>query len=89
MVLLVAGLLSGADKCYQEDFQLGSCYSDRRRGGLQKEVGADGKPQSTLKSLSTFLTLQKAEERGFDAGKYGLTSDQAAEIATVFSRRAS
>jgi hypothetical protein len=57
--------------------------------GSQDEAGSgDGKRQSPLKSLSTFLTLQKAEERGFDAGKYGLSNDQAADIATVFSRRA-
>jgi hypothetical protein len=56
--------------------------------GSQDEAGsAGGKRQSPLKSLSTFLTLQKAEAGGFDAGKYGLSNDQAAEIATVFSRR--
>lgn len=42
--------------------------------------------QSTLRNLSAYLTLQSAAEKfGFDAGKYGLTEAQAADIAAVFS----
>ncbi|KAK9839200.1 hypothetical protein WJX81_000871 [Elliptochloris bilobata] len=54
---------------------------------LRAEAGnASGGRQSSLKSLSAFLTLSKAQERGFDADKFGLSSDEAAQIATVFSR---
>ena len=61
----------------------------RRRALLQAQAGSAGQGrQSSLKSLSAFLTLSKAQERGFDAAKFGLSSDEAASIATVFSRSA-
>lgn len=33
-----------------------------------------------------FLTLQKAEAKGFSAEKYGLTADQAADLAVTFTK---
>ena len=53
----------------------------------QAEAGSASQGrQSSLKNLSAFLTLSKAQDRGFDASKFGLSSDEAADIATVFSR---
>ena len=54
---------------------------------LQKrQEGAGGEEMDTLKSLTSFLTLSKAEDAGFDATKYGLSQDEAGSIATIFSR---
>ena len=56
---------------------------------VQAEAGSASQGrQSSLKNLSAFLTLSKAQDRGFDAAKFGLSSDEAADIATVFSRSA-
>ena len=41
---------------------------------------------STLKTLSAILTLQKAEEKGFDPASLGLSRDEAAELAAAFAR---
>ena len=46
----------------------------------------DSGPAGSLKYLSTFLTLQKAEERGFRPEKYNLSAEEAGDIATVFSK---
>lgn len=40
----------------------------------------------SLRNLSVFLLLQKAEEAGFRAEDYNLSSKQAAIIAAVFSK---
>lgn len=54
---------------------------------MQAQAGSDaGTQQDTFKYLSTFLTLQKAEERGFRPEAYNLSPDDAGKIATVFSR---
>ena len=41
---------------------------------------------STLKNLSAVLTLQKAEEKGFDPAALGLSRAEAAELAAAFAR---
>lgn len=41
---------------------------------------------STLKTLSAILTLQRAEEKGFDPASLGLSRAEAAELATAFAR---
>ncbi len=54
---------------------------------MQNEVGADeGTASNTLSNLSAFLTLQKAEEKGFVASQYGLSEEQAGQIAVIFSK---
>ena len=40
----------------------------------------------TLKNLSAYLALQRAEERyGFDPSRYGLSEPEALRIAAVFA----
>jgi len=41
---------------------------------------------STLKALSAILTLQRAEEKGFDPASLGLSRNEAAELAAAFAR---
>ena len=41
---------------------------------------------STLKTLSAILTLQRAEEKGFDPAQLGLSRADAAELAAAFAR---
>lgn len=41
---------------------------------------------STLKTLSAILTLQRAEEKGFDPAQLGLSRAEAAELAAAFAR---
>lgn len=41
---------------------------------------------STLKTLSSILTLQRAEEKGFDPAQLGLSRAEAAELAAAFAR---
>ena len=41
---------------------------------------------STLKTLSAILTLQRAEEKGFDPAQLGLSRSEAAELAAAFAR---
>ena len=54
---------------------------------MVKERGGEPEPMdSSLRNLSVFLLLQKAEESGFRAQDYNLTNDQAATIAAVFSK---
>ena len=54
---------------------------------VQKRVQAEAaSPADTLNNLTVYLTLQKAEQKGFSAEKYGLSGDQAAEYAVVFSK---
>ncbi len=53
---------------------------------LQKQVQAEASAADTLNNLTVYLTLQKAEKMGFKADKYGLSGDQAAEYAVVFSK---
>ena len=63
---------------------------------LKKEVaeGGGGAPSSsspspsvsTLKALSAILTLQRAEEKGFDPASLGLSRNEAAELAAAFAR---
>lgn len=52
----------------------------------QKRVQAETDSADTLNNLTVYLTLQKAERMGFRADKYGLSGDQAAEYAVVFSK---
>lgn len=47
---------------------------------------SNAQPADTLRNLTVFLTLQKAEEKGFSPEKYGLTPDQAADLAGVFAK---
>lgn len=51
----------------------------------QSQVASE-EGQGSLKYLTTFLTLQKAQQKGFKPEKYNLSIDQAGQIATVFSR---
>ncbi|CAK0779977.1 hypothetical protein CVIRNUC_004904 [Coccomyxa viridis] len=53
---------------------------------LKKRVQAETSQADTLNNLTVYLTLQKAEQKGFKAEKYGLSGDQAAEYAVVFSK---
>lgn len=53
---------------------------------LQSQTGQDSESTDSLKYLTSFLTLQKAEQKGFSREKYNLSSDEAGDIATVFSR---
>ncbi len=53
---------------------------------MQSKGSGGAAPADTLKNLQVFLTLQKAEQKGFQAEKYGLTSDQAADLAIVFTK---
>ena len=53
---------------------------------LQRQVQAEAAAADTLNNLTVYLTLQKAEKMGFKADKYGLSGDQAAEYAVVFSK---
>ncbi|KAK9828622.1 hypothetical protein WJX72_001138 [[Myrmecia] bisecta] len=53
---------------------------------LKEEAKADTAGTSTLSNLSAFLTLQKAEERGFDREKYGLSAEEAGQIALTFAK---
>ena len=67
---------------------------------LKQEVASTGAPGSssatpapsssssvsTLKNLSAVLTLQKAEEKGFDPAALGLSRAEAAELAAAFAR---
>ena len=56
------------------------------RWAAQKRVQAETSQADTLNNLTVYLTLQKAEQKGFKAEKYGLSGDQAAEYAVVFAR---
>ncbi len=53
----------------------------------QEQLG-DGKVDTAdlFRDLSAYLTLEKAEKAGFDASVYGLTDQQAADIAVVFNQ---
>ncbi|KAK9806688.1 hypothetical protein WJX73_008613 [Symbiochloris irregularis] len=51
-----------------------------------KVQAAEQDGQGSLKFLTTFLTLQKAQEKGFKPESYNLSIEQAGQIATVFSR---
>ncbi|BDA43763.1 hypothetical protein COCOBI_04-7790 [Coccomyxa sp. Obi] len=53
---------------------------------LKSKGSAGAAPADTLKNLQVFLTLQKAEQKGFQPEKYGLTSDQAADLAIIFTK---
>lgn len=53
---------------------------------LRSQTGQDSESTDSLKYLTSFLTLQKAEQKGFSREKYNLSSDEAGDIATVFSR---
>ena len=63
---------------------------------LKKEVAGKGSSPpppssstssvSTLKTLSAILTLQRAEEKGFDPAQLGLSRSEAAELAAAFAR---
>ena len=56
------------------------------RWAAQKRVQAETSQADTLNNLTVYLTLQKAEQKGFKAEKYGLSGDQAAEYAVVFAK---
>lgn len=51
-----------------------------------QESGGELVPNDSLRNLSVFLTLQKAEQAGFKASDYGLDDDATAVIAAVFSK---
>jgi hypothetical protein len=55
-----------------------SCAQSKGSGGAA--------PRDTLQNLQVFLTLQKAEAKGFSPEKYSLTSDQAADLAVIFTK---
>ena len=52
----------------------------------QAKAGRQGEAGDTLKNLSAFLLLQRAEQKGFEAEKYGITQDKAADFAAVFAK---
>ena len=49
-------------------------------------MGGNDDEFDTLKNLTAFLTLSKAEEKGFKPSDYNLSDQEAGSIATVFSR---
>ena len=51
-----------------------------------QEKGGDLVPNDSLRNLSVYLTLQKAEQAGFKASDYGLDDEKSAVIAAVFSK---
>ena len=53
---------------------------------VQSQAGDTGGQRSTLQNLTAFLTLSKAEEKGFDPSKYELTEEQAGQLASVFAK---
>lgn len=53
---------------------------------LSQEKGGDSVPNDSLRNLSVYLTLQKAEQSGFKAEDYGIDGEKAAIIAAVFSK---
>ena len=55
------------------------CVQDKQSGGSDEEF-------DTLKNLTAFLTLSKAEEKGFKPSDFNLSDQEAGSIATVFSR---
>ena len=57
-----------------------SCAAQNKQGG-----GGDDE-FDTLKNLTAFLTLSKAEEKGFNPSDFNLSDQEAGSIATVFSR---
>lgn len=50
------------------------------------EKSSSSSSVSTLKALSAILTLQRAEEKGFDPASLGLSRSEAAELAAAFAR---
>ena len=62
-----------------------------RAGGSAPAGSSPSSPSSsssvsTLKTLSAILTLQRAEEKGFDPAQLGLSRADAAELAAAFAR---
>jgi Ca2+-binding EF-hand superfamily protein len=53
---------------------------------LKERSQTEGDTSDTLRNLQAFLTLQKAEERGFKPESFGLSPDEAAVIASIFSK---
>ena len=53
---------------------------------MLQEKGGDLVPNDSLRNLSVYLTLQKAEQAGFKASDYGLDEEKSAIIAAVFSK---
>ena len=53
---------------------------------MQSKQQGGSEEFDTLRNLTAFLTLSKAEEKGFDPAKFGLSQEEAGSIATVFSR---
>ena len=51
-----------------------------------QEKGGDLVPNDSLRNLSVYLTLQKAEQAGYKASDYGLDDEKSAVIAAVFSK---
>ena len=60
--------------------------SSSNSGMSLQERGGDSVPEDSLRNLSVYLTLQKAEQSGFKASDYGLDDEKTAIIAAVFSR---
>ena len=69
-------------------YSVGEVLPLRRLGAalLLQSKAKDAQPADTLKNLTVFLTLQKAEQKGFTPEKYGLTPDQAADLASIFAK---
>ena len=63
-----------------------SLLAEAEHAAQSKQQSGDAEEFDTLRSLTAFLTLSKAEEKGFDPAKYGLSQEEAGSIATVFSR---
>ena len=53
---------------------------------LLQERAVGGDSVSSLDRLGVYLTLSKAEAAGFKAENYGLTGEEAGQIAAVFSK---
>ena len=54
--------------------------------GVQERGGDGVVKNDSLRNLSVYLLLQKAEAAGFKAEDYNLNGDQVATIATVFNK---
>lgn len=79
--------LSVVDKTAQATNTLKIVQSLNAIADYLKETGVDASEASTLKNLSAYLIIQRAGDKyGFTPERYGLTDEQARDIALVFAR---
>ena len=63
------------------------CLRLPRPRSLLQEQGASGSQSSMLNDLGAYLTLDRAEKQyGFSAKQYGLTDEQAGQVAVAFAQ---